>query len=75
VPSRTFSIAAPTPSRPIDNLGLFGGIALLAIGAGILLLLVEVLFGSATEMLKDPKAFVALIVGVIIVVAVLTALL
>jgi hypothetical protein len=64
---------APVP-RPIDNLGLFSPIALVTIGAGVILLILETLFGT-TALLKDPKALAGILVGVIIAVAIISALL
>jgi hypothetical protein len=71
VPSRTFSIIAP---RLIDNMGQFSFIAGIAIGAGILMFLIDAFFGSATEILKDPKKMVTIIIGVIIMIAVVSVL-
>jgi uncharacterized membrane protein YeaQ/YmgE (transglycosylase-associated protein family) len=75
VPSRTFSIAAPTPSRPIDNLGLFGGVALLVMGAGVLLFLMELFLGEAAAMLRNPKILITGIIGAIIIIAIMSVLL
>jgi len=66
---------SPLPPSPINNLGLFSGVALLLMGAGVLLFLLEGLFGSASEMLRDPKKLVTIIIGGVILVAVLSALL
>jgi parallel beta-helix repeat protein len=76
VPNRTLSITAPTPVRAslIGNLGQFGFIAGIAIGAGILMFLIDAFFGSVTEMLRDPKKLIVIIIGVIIMVAIFSVL-
>jgi uncharacterized membrane protein YeaQ/YmgE (transglycosylase-associated protein family) len=67
--------AAPIPPTPIENLGIFGGISLLIIGAGILLFLMELFLGEAAEILRNPKILITGIIGAIIMIAIVTALL
>jgi len=64
--------STPPPS-PIDNLGLFSGVALLLMGAGVLLFLLEGLFEA--EILKNPKNIALIIIGALIMVAILGSLL
>jgi hypothetical protein len=63
-----------THSRLIDNLGMFGFVGIMVIGAGILIFLIEAFFG-ASELIRDPKRLVVIIVGVIIMVAIFSVLL
>jgi len=69
----TSGAVPPTP-RPIDNLGIFGGIALLVLGAGIILFLLEGLFGAGA-LLRNPKGIMLVIIGAIIMAAMILALL
>jgi len=67
VPTRTFIIISP---RLIDNLGIFANVALLVMGAGIILLFIDLLFTSEFDL----KTIIVGIIGVIIIIAVLTVL-
>jgi hypothetical protein len=69
----TSGVVPPTP-RPIDSLGMLGGVALLIMGAGIILFLLEGLFGSGA-LLRNPKGIMLIIIGAIIMVAMILALL
>jgi parallel beta-helix repeat protein len=60
---------------PIGNLGIFGGVSLIVIGAGVLLFLMNLLFADVAALLKDPKILITGIIGAIIIVAVMAALL
>lgn len=70
----SFTPPEPTPPKLIDNLGMFGFIGAFAIGAGILMFLLDAFFGSFTEMLRDPKKLVTIVIGAIIMVAVFSVL-
>jgi hypothetical protein len=63
----------PTP-KLIDNLGQFGFIGAIAIGAGILMFLIDAFLGDAMALLKDPKKLITIIIGAIIMVAIFSVL-
>jgi hypothetical protein len=56
--------------RPIDNIGIFSSIALLILGAGVILFILEGLFTSGV----DIKRMITVIIGAIIVVALILSL-
>jgi len=65
----------PTPPRPIDNIGMFGGIALLILGAGVVLFILEGLFGAGTALFRNPKGIMLVIIASIVMIAMIMALL
>jgi hypothetical protein len=73
--SVTFTIdtTPPTP-RPIDNLGAFGGVVGIVIGAGLLLFILGMLFENPKALLQDPKKLMMIFIAGIIGVVLLTAL-
>lgn len=68
----TINLTPPTP-RPIDNLGAFGNVAGIVIGAGLLLFILGMLFENPKALLQDPKKlmmiFIAAIIGVVLLAA------
>lgn len=67
--------AAPTPTRLIDNLGLFAPMALFALGAGILIFLLDALLGSGSALLQNPKALIGTMIAALIMAVMILSLL
>lgn len=59
----------------IDNLGQFGFIGAFAIGAGIIMFLLDAFFSEAKNIISDPKKLVVIVIGAIIMVAIFSVLL
>lgn len=66
------SPSPPSPTPLINNLGIFGSIILLLLGAGVILFLLQGIFSGSLRNVKD---IILIIIGAIIMVAMILALL